>query len=573
MKKISGLVVAMALALCLSSCKGSSSAAGVTTPSAGTSGTYATAVSGTVMGGLSPIKNAAIQLFQAGNSSPAGQAVTTNNGTFSIPGSFSSGLYYLMVTNGNAGSGANSQIQLMAIVGAGTSGTSNTTVNELTTAAAGTVLFNFGLLGSSGNVTAPANANGAANALAQYNNLISNGSLNTGNSNLTANQQTSLNSLANALAACVETSGSCSSLYNAATNGSTAATSMMIAMYNSLNSPSATVLTNIYNIAFPLAASTGYTMSSRTKPGGFVFYRGSAPSIQAISAGSSPIGIAIDASGNAWVANSGGNNVTELSSSGTTLGTFSVGSTPSYLAIDASGNIWVTNNGGSTVTELSSSGATLGTFSVGANPFGIAIDASGNVWVANRSSFTVTELSSSGTTLGTFSAGNQPFGIAIDASGNAWVANHIDSTVNKFSSSGTTLGTFSSVGANPVGIAIDASGNAWVANQNAGTKNVVELSPSGTALGTFTEPGFPGPWAIAIDTAGNVWTANFYNANIIELSSAGVVLGTFSSTSHPQGIAFDPSGNVWAGNSSNVTQIQNIAVGPQFFPYSGPIFP
>jgi len=112
-----GLLLVCA-AFFFSSCKGSSSAAGVTSPSTTTSSV--SGISGTVMGGLSPIQNANIQLFQAGNSTPIGQAVTSTNGTFLIPGTISStGLYYLMVTNGNAGSGTNNQIQLMAIVGAG----------------------------------------------------------------------------------------------------------------------------------------------------------------------------------------------------------------------------------------------------------------------------------------------------------------------------------------------------------------------------------------------------------------------------------------------------------------------
>ena len=47
------------------------------------------------------------------------------------------------------------------------------------------------------------------------------------------------------------------------------------------------------------------------------------------------------------------------------------------MAIDASGNVWVANYGSSNVTELSSAGALLGTLSVGTGPHGMAIDASG----------------------------------------------------------------------------------------------------------------------------------------------------------------------------------------------------
>ncbi|MFI5330715.1 MAG: hypothetical protein ACHQ2F_06735, partial [Desulfobaccales bacterium] len=62
---------------------------------------------------------------------------------------------------------------MMALVGAGTSLSSSTVaINELTTAAAGTVLMNFGLLTSTGTVNGIANNAGAINAIARYNSLV-----------------------------------------------------------------------------------------------------------------------------------------------------------------------------------------------------------------------------------------------------------------------------------------------------------------------------------------------------------------------------------------------------------------
>ena len=117
----------------------------------------------------------------------------------------------------------------------------------------------------------------------------------------------------------------------------------------------------------------------------------------------------------------GDSNVTELSPSGAMIGTYVVGSYPAGgIAVDTSGNVWVTNWGAasetpgtpgtavageSNVTELSPSGATIGTYVAGSSPGGIAIDSSGNIWVANKGNGTpgtglmdsnVTELSSSG---------------------------------------------------------------------------------------------------------------------------------------------------------------------------------
>jgi hypothetical protein len=127
-------------------------------------------------------------------------------------------------------------------------------------------------------------------------------------------------------------------------------------------------------------------VSARTHSGG-----GSSPSsCVTIAVGNYPVTLAIDSSGNVWVVNS--DNVTELNSSGKTVGTYAAGATPGAIAIDLSGNVWVTNDLSNSVTELNSSGKTVGTYAVGPNPGAIAIDSSGNVWVANNGGDSVTEL-------------------------------------------------------------------------------------------------------------------------------------------------------------------------------------
>ena len=83
------------------------------------------------------------------------------------------------------------------------------------------------------------------------------------------------------------------------------------------------------------------------------------------SAGSfnAPSAIAIDTSGNAWIANSGNSTLTELTSAGTnaTNSPFSGGglSTPTSVAIDGLGNIWLANSGNNSASEFSSSGTAL----------------------------------------------------------------------------------------------------------------------------------------------------------------------------------------------------------------------
>ena len=276
---------------------------------------------------------------------------------------------------------------------------------------------------------------------------------------------------------------------------------------------------------------------------------------QTCHVGISPYGIAIDGSGNVWVANDGSGNVTELSSTGAVFGTYAVSTDPTVIAIDGSGNVWVANWVSNNVTELSSTGAVLGAYAVGPS-WGIAIDGSGNVWVSNMQSNSVTELSSFGSVLGTYPVGTEPYGIAIDGSGNVWVANGGSGNVTKLSSTGSVLGTYA-VGIDPTSIVIDGSGNVWVANYGRG--NVTKLSSTGAVLGTYTVG--TEPWGIAIDGSGNVWVSNMQSNSVTELSSTGAVLGTYTVGTEPWGIAIDGSGNVWVTNwvDNIVTELIGIA--------------
>jgi streptogramin lyase len=124
------------------------------------------------------------------------------------------------------------------------------------------------------------------------------------------------------------------------------------------------------------------------------------------------------------ITNKENSSVTKLDNTGAaTSGTsgFTSGSTniPSAIAIDTSGNAWVANSGNSTVTELNSTG-TSGTVYTGNglnNPGSIAIDGLGNIWIGNIGSGTLSTFTSSGSALAgspfSCSGANAPVSIAI----------------------------------------------------------------------------------------------------------------------------------------------------------------
>ncbi|MGA1981005.1 MAG: chitobiase/beta-hexosaminidase C-terminal domain-containing protein [Acidobacteriaceae bacterium] len=200
--------------------------------------------------------------------------------------------------------------------------------------------------------------------------------------------------------------------------------------------------------------------------------------------------VANDAAGNAWVTVVGLDctSVTKFSSTGSVLsGVFGFVTPdlyqPDAIAIDGSGNAWIANSDHFNITKMSSSGAALsgtnGFVGPSLYPGGIAIDRSGNVWAPRTpgigTTYTLEEFSNSGSLLGSYTGGglNFPAAVAIDGAGDVWIANdpqdnYVVGTVSEFSNSGAPItgsGGYD-VGPFPVSIAIDGSGDVWVTNGN-----------------------------------------------------------------------------------------------------------
>ncbi len=100
--------------------------------------------------------------------------------------------------------------------------------------------------------------------------------------------------------------------------------------------------------------------------------------------------------------------------------------------------------------------------------------------------------------------------IAADSAGNVYVPNVSENEVLEYSPSGTLLKTFTGSGAGalkePSGVAIDSSGNLWVAEP--ANNRIVELAPSGASVevnGKPVEIESEGVGAVALDGHGDVF--------------------------------------------------------------------
>jgi len=604
------------------------------------------ALHGHVHGGQQPIDGAHVYLFAANTNSYGGYnlADSTSNasssllnpadtltsdsigayvltdaaGDFDITGDYSctaGSQVYLYVHGGDAGAGPNSAIGLLTILGNCSAGTFASVpfieINEVSTIAAA-----YSFAGYASDAThissngSPQATTGIANAFATASNLsdLATGSALTvtpaGNG---TPPTTTINTLANILAACVNTadiveddshpgspqplsahphslpfSSSCVALGNAVSTGGTnqfawygfdtADAAIFIAQ-----APGANVAT-LYDMPTTQAP---FSPALTTQPNDFtlaISFTGGGVSI--------PTGLAVDATGSVWIANIFG-VLAKLSPLGAPIspsGGFTGGGLnlePLAVAIDLNGNAWVTNDSDNSISEFTNTGLALSP-TAGFTGDGLscpdvaAIDLSGDIWAPNSCASSLSQFNSAGTpATGTgFTGGglSQPLSVAIDLSGYIWAANS-DSSISQLSSTGSPITTstgFTGGGLNaPYSIAVDSSGNLWTANFGGDTLS--EFTNAGAAISPsagFLGGGLANPTNLSIDGAGNLWAADNNAPAVSEFSNAGVAIspsagysgGGSTAVSNPYGIAVDSAGNVWiSSNHAFVSEIVGAA--------------
>jgi len=364
--------------------------------------------------------------------------------------------------------------------------------------------------------------------------------------------------------------------------------------------------------------------------------RGSADGTGSVARFYYPEGVAADGGGNVYVADTSNHTIRKITPAGvvTTLaglaenrgnadGTGSAArfSDPAGLAIDSSGNIYVA--AGHTIRKITAAGevttlaglaGATGTGSadgIGSaarfyNPSGVATDGNENIYVADTFNYTIRKITAAGevTTLAGLAGFGQsadgtgtearfylPYGVAVGSSGNVYVADSNNETIRKITPAGevTTLaGVAGSSGsadgpgsaarfAFPLGVATDTSENIYVADSNNAT--IRKITPAGvvttlagragsfgSADGTGSAARFSGPVGVGVDNSGTVYVADKNNATIRKITPTGAVttlagragapgnadgIGSAARFFEPYGVAIDSTGNVYVADFGN----------------------
>jgi sugar lactone lactonase YvrE len=240
------------------------------------------------------------------------------------------------------------------------------------------------------------------------------------------------------------------------------------------------------------------------------------------------------------------------------------------VAVDTSGNVFIADTYNNRILEESPSAAgyTQSVVATGFNkPYGVAVDLNGNVYVADTfNKQIVKETLSSGAYTPTIIASGlstTPFNVAVDNLGNVYFAGGNSgasdpASVTKLTPSGSSYIQSVVAGASsgmqtPWEVAVDSSGNIYVTDADGNA--VYKETPSGSSyLQSTVATGLDFPTGVAVDPQGNVYVANAY-ANQILMESPGAA-GTYSQSvygtstlSFPYELASDTKGNLYIANS------------------------
>lgn len=257
-----------------------------------------------------------------------------------------------------------------------------------------------------------------------------------------------------------------------------------------------------------------------------------------------------------------------------TIASFS--SSPSYptdVAVDTSGNVYVADAQNNWVVKEtpSASGYTQSVVASGlGSPNGVAVDNSGNVYIADTTNNRILKETPSGSSYTqsvAVSGLNFPNSVTVDGSGNLYIADSGNNRVVKETLSGTTYSQsiVASGLSNPSNVAVDGSGNVYISDS--GNNRVVKETLSG---GSYTQSvvatsGLNGPTGIAVDSRGDIYIVDSQNNRILKeaLSNGSYTQSVIGiGLSFPDGLALDNSGDLYVADSYNarVVEIQANSV-------------
>ena len=268
----------------------------------------------------------------------------------------------------------------------------------------------------------------------------------------------------------------------------------------------------------------------------------------------SPWGVAVDSSGNWYIADTANHRVRRVTPGGivtTIAGTGVSGfggdgapaisaqlNSPRSVAVDAQGNVYVADTGNNRVRKITPGGIISTVTNALSDPEYVAVGFDGALYVADTGNNRVLRLTASGS-FNSVATMVKPTAVTVDRNGNVYVAE--SARISKITPQGVLTTVLDGLNS-PRGLAVTADGSLLIVQP--GVDIVLSLSASGnlaTIAGTGT-PGFLGdggpadvaqlnlPTDIAIDANGTAWVADSGNNRLRRLTPVVAAAITQSAT-------------------------------------------
>ncbi len=275
---------------------------------------------------------------------------------------------------------------------------------------------------------------------------------------------------------------------------------------------------------------------------------GNADGLGAAARFSGPGAVAVDGSGNAYVADAGNSSVRKVAPDGTTTTLAGLGSlaSPSGVALDGAGNLFVVDSTNHTLLRATPAGA-VSTFAGLAGTPGstdgagaaarfnypnmVVADTGGNLYLSETGNHTIRKIT--------------PAGVVTTLAGSAGVA-------------GLTDGNGAAARFNiPTGLAMDGAGNLFVGDMN--NNKIRKITPTGDVTTLALSTWISWPRGLAFDPAGHLLVAADQNHAVYRIDTStgtatlllgtpnleGAFTGPFpAGLSRPMGLAFSPQGDL-----------------------------
>jgi sugar lactone lactonase YvrE len=267
-------------------------------------------------------------------------------------------------------------------------------------------------------------------------------------------------------------------------------------------------------------------------------------------------------------------------------------SSPGGIAVDAGGGIYVANSSCSSIVRVTdmygSNMETLGGFN---SPNGLTLDSSSHIYVADTTNHFIVHVDNmtgdGWETHGAYGPGTDQFdtpsGIAVDYYGAIYIADTLNNRIVRMADMSGSLWTsrgapLNAIGSgygefySPRGIAVDSGGRIYVADTyNNRIARMDDISGVGwTTLGGTTSGSDPGqfflPGGIALDSSGRIYVADTYNNRIVKMNdmsgSGWTTFGAYGTGPGqfivPGGIALDSKGRVYVADTGNYRIVRVI---------------